>query len=101
MLATLAVGAAASAWPYSCDASLTVRNVTTFLSLSDVTVVVTGATGRSGLQIALAASLANATVILADRNATELGAAEATIKSSVPAAYALRGVDPHLAAISP
>lgn len=64
MLTTLAVGAAASAWPYSCDASLTVRNVTTFLSLSDVTVVVTGATGRSGLQIALAASLANATVIL-------------------------------------
>ena len=74
------------AWPFSCRANATVYDVSTFLNLPDHVVVVTGADGRSGLQISLAAALANATVILQGRNETHLTAAAASIREIVPTA---------------
>jgi NAD(P)-dependent dehydrogenase (short-subunit alcohol dehydrogenase family) len=73
-------------WPFSCRANATVYEVATFLSLPDHVVVVTGADGRSGLQISLAAALANATVVLQGRNATHLATAASSIRDVVPTA---------------
>jgi len=76
--------ASPSAWPFACDASTTVQDISAVLRLSDSVVVVTGADGRSGAQIALAAALTNATVVLHGRNATKVGAAVSMIRTSVP-----------------
>lgn len=85
-VAALLRDAQGGAWPFACRANATIADVATFLDLPDHVVVVTGADGRSGQQISMAAAMANATVILQGRNETHLAAAAASIREVVPTA---------------
>lgn len=82
----LALFVASAAWPFACHAGTTVEEIAAVVRLSDAVVVVTGADGRSGAQIALAAAMTNATVVLHGRNATKIAAAVSQIRAGIPMA---------------
>jgi len=73
-------------WPFSCSAGSTVQDIAKPLNMSTKLVVVTGADGRSGSAVVLAAALTGARVVLAGRNLSKLIATVNATAAAVPAA---------------
>ena len=84
LLATTLFALAATDWPYHCPASETVQDVAKNLSLPNAVIVVTGADGKSGSAVVLAAAMAQANVVLVGRNFDKLNATLTATAAAVP-----------------